>query len=44
MRDAGVYVLPQLAVVSDLQRDWRNPPGIPVFLDLLFKYVKKRPL
>ena len=39
MRDAGVYVIPQFAVAADLQRDWRNPPGIPVFLDLLFKYV-----
>ena len=39
MREAGVYVMPQFAVAADLQRDWRNPPGIPVFLDLLFKYV-----
>jgi len=38
MRDAGVYVLPQFAVAADLQKDWRNPPGIPVFLDLLFKF------
>jgi len=39
MRDAGVYVIPQFSVAADLQRDWRNAPGIPVFLDLLFKYV-----
>ena len=39
MRDAGVYVMPQFAVVADLQRDWRNAPGIASFLDLLFKYV-----
>lgn len=39
MRDAGVYVLPQFAVTADLQRDWRNPPGVSGFLDLLFKCV-----
>ena len=39
MRDAGVYVLPQFAIAADLQRDWRNAPGTPVFLDLLFKCV-----
>jgi hypothetical protein len=39
MTAAGVYVMPQFAVVADLQRDWRNPPGIPAFLDLLFQYV-----
>lgn len=38
MREAGVYVMPQFAVAADLQRDWRNAPGIPAFLDLLFKY------
>ena len=39
MRDAGVYVMPQLAVAADLQRDWRNPPGAAAFLDIFFKYV-----
>ena len=39
MREAGVYVIPQGSVVSDLQRDWRNPPGVTGFLQLLFKYV-----
>lgn len=39
MRDAGVYVMPQFAVIADLHRDWRSPPGIPVLLNLLFKYV-----
>jgi len=42
MRDAGVYVMPQFAVAADLQRDWRNAPGIPAFLNLLFKYVAFR--
>ena len=40
MRDAGVHVMPQFSVASDLQRDWRNPPGVPVFLSLLYKYVR----
>ena len=39
MRDAGVYVMPQLAVAADLQRDWRNTPGAAAFLDIFFKYV-----
>jgi hypothetical protein len=39
MREAGVYVMPQFAVVADLQRDWRIPTGNPTFLELLFKYV-----
>ena len=39
MRDAGVYVMPQSAVASDLQRDWRNPPGVAGFLTLLYTYV-----
>jgi len=39
MRDAGVYVLPQFSVVCDLQRDWRDVPGL---LDLLFRYVRFR--
>ena len=39
MRDAGVYVLSQFSIVSDLQRDWRDPPGVAAFLTLLFKCV-----
>ena len=39
MRDAGVYVMPQLAVAADLQRDWRIPPGVTGFLQLFYKYV-----
>jgi len=39
MRDAGVYVLSQFSIVSDLQRDWTNPPGVAKFLTLLFEYV-----
>ena len=39
MMDAGVYVMGRLAIVSDLQRDWRSPPGTPTYLNLLFKYV-----
>jgi len=38
MRDAGVYVMPQFAVASDLQRDWRSDPGVATFLDLLVKF------
>ena len=40
MRDAGVHVMPQFAIGADLQRDWRNAPGIPVFLNLLYRYVR----
>jgi len=39
MRDAGVYVMPQFSIVTDLQRDWNDPPGVAGFLNLLFKYV-----
>ena len=39
MRDAGVYVMPQGSVASDLQRDWRNPPGVAGFLTLLYTCV-----
>ena len=39
MRDAGVYVLSQFSIVSDLQRDWTDPPGVAEFLTLLFKCV-----
>ena len=40
MRVSGVYVMPQLAVVADLRRDWRSPPGAMGFLQLFFyKYV-----
>ena len=39
MRDAGVYVMSQFSVASDLQRDWRDAPGTAVFLDLISKYV-----
>jgi len=39
MIQAGVYVLPQFAVAADLQRDWRNPPGIADFLKVLWAYV-----
>jgi len=39
MTNAGVYVMPQFAVVADLQRDWRSPPGIAGLLNLLYKYV-----
>jgi len=27
MRDAGVVVLPRFAVIADIVRDWRSPPG-----------------
>jgi hypothetical protein len=39
MRDAGVYVLSQFSTAADLQRDWRDPPGVAAFLTLLFKCV-----
>ena len=39
MREAGVYVMPQFAIAADLQRDWRNPPGVTGFMQLLYKYV-----
>jgi len=39
MRDAGVIVIPQSSVSSDLQRDWRNPPGVSGFLNLLYTCV-----
>jgi len=39
MRDAGVYVMPQLSIVTDIQRDWNNPPGVAGLLNLFFKYV-----
>jgi hypothetical protein len=39
MRDAGVHVLPQLAIAADLQRSRRNVTGIRAFLNLLLKYA-----
>jgi len=39
MRDAGAYVMPQLSIVADLQRDWNDPPGVAGLLNLFFKYV-----
>lgn len=39
MRETGIYVMPQFATGADLQRDWRNAPGISGFLNVLFKYV-----
>jgi hypothetical protein len=27
MRDAGVFVVSQFAITTDLMRDWRNTPG-----------------
>jgi len=35
MREASVYVMPQSSVVSDIQRDWRSPPGVAGLLTLL---------
>ena len=34
MRDAGAYVMPQLSIVADLQRDWNDPPGVAGLLNL----------
>ena len=39
MGDAGVYVLSQFSIVSDLQESWTDPPGVAGFLSLLFKCV-----
>jgi len=39
MRDAGVIVLPRFAVLADLVRDWRNPPGPGGILKFAYEYV-----
>lgn len=39
MRHAGVHVLSQFAVATDLMRDWRNTPGAPEMLPFFDKSV-----
>lgn len=39
MRHAGVHVLSQFAVATDLMRDWRNTPGAPEMLPFFDKYL-----
>ncbi|TFK98327.1 ycaC protein [Pterulicium gracile] len=39
MRDAGVHVLSQFAVATDLMRDWRNTPGAPEMLPFFDQYL-----
>ena len=39
MRAAGVHVLSQFAVATDLMRDWRHTPGAPEMLPFFDKYL-----
>ncbi|KAK7050483.1 Isochorismatase hydrolase [Favolaschia claudopus] len=39
MRDAGVHVISQFAVASDLMRDWRNTPGPVELLPMFDRYL-----
>jgi len=39
MRDAGVIVLPRFAVLADLVRDWRSPPGPGAILKFAYECV-----
>ena len=34
MRNAGVYVMPQLSIATGIQRDWNEPPGVAGLLNL----------
>ncbi|KAK6978129.1 Isochorismatase hydrolase [Favolaschia claudopus] len=39
MRAAGVHVLSQFAVASDLMRDWKNTPGSPEMVPFFDRYL-----
>lgn len=41
MRDAGVQILSQFAVLCELMRDWRNTPGSEDILPFCHEYVQK---
>jgi hypothetical protein len=40
MRDAGVIVISQFAILADLMRDWRNTPGTEEVLPFVHEYVQ----
>lgn len=40
MRDAGVIVMSQFGVLTDLMRDWRNTPGTAEILPFVHEYVQ----